>query len=68
MPTITVPLTEELSHLIDDLLRRGIGANKADLIRQALRKFGEDQAVHDVLEAHAQPRLRGSLRDLADAL
>ena len=68
MPTITVPLTEELSHLIDDLLHRGIGANKADLIRQALRKFGEDQAVADVLEAHVQPRLKGSLRDLADAL
>ncbi len=68
MTTITVPLTEELSHLIDELLKRGIGANKADLIRQALRKFGEDQAVADVLEAHKEPRLKGSLRDLAKAL
>lgn len=68
MTTITVPLNEELCRLMEDLLKRGIGANKADLIRQALRKFGEDQAVADVLEAHAQPRLKGSLRDLARSL
>ena len=68
MTTITVPLTEDLLQAIDSLLKRGIGANKADLVRQALRKFCEDQAVTDVLEAHKEPRLKGALKDLARSL
>ena len=68
MTTITVPLTEDLVRVLEELLHRGIGANKADVVRKALRKFGEDQAVLDILEAHAQPRLKGNLRSLSKKL
>ena len=68
MATITVPLTAELMKMISDLIADGKAANKADLLRRALRKFAEDQAVADVLEARNQPRLKGNLRDLAKKL
>lgn len=68
MTTITVPLTAELMKLIDDLIKDGKATNKADLVRRALKKYAEDQAVADVLEAHQEPRLKGSLRDLATKL
>ena len=68
MSTITVPLTAELMKLITDLIADGKAANKADLVRRALKKFGEDQAVADVLEARKEPRLRGDLRTLAKKL
>lgn len=68
MTTITVPLTAELMKLISDLIADGKAANKADLVRRALKKFAEDQAVADVLEARNEPRLKGNLRDLAKKL
>ena len=68
MTTLTVPLSEDLVRLIEQLLKQGVAANKADLVRRALRQFGEDQAVRDVLEAHKEPRLKGNLRDLAKKL
>lgn len=64
MSTITVPLTAELMKMITDLIADGKAANKADLVRRALKKFAEDQAVADVLEADRGPRLRGDFRTL----
>lgn len=64
MSTITVPLTAELMKMITDLIADGKAANKADLVRRALKKFAEDQAVADVLEADLEPRLRGDFRTL----
>lgn len=60
MSTITVPLTAELMKLVSDLIADGKATNKADLVRRALKKFAEDQAVADVLEADREPRLRGT--------
>jgi Arc/MetJ-type ribon-helix-helix transcriptional regulator len=68
MSTITVPLSAELMKMITDLIADGKAANKADLVRRALKKFAEDQAVADVLEAQKEPRLQGDLRKLAKAL
>lgn len=64
MATITVPLTAELMKVVANLIKDGKAANKADLVRRALKKFAEDQAVADVLEADLEPRLRGDFRTL----
>jgi Arc/MetJ-type ribon-helix-helix transcriptional regulator len=72
MTTITVPLTTELALIIDTFIERGIATNKADLMRRALVKFAEDQAVLDVLLSEQEARegkvLHGDLRDLAKKL
>ncbi len=68
MTTITVPISGELEALIALLIDQGVASSKADLVRKALRKFAEDQAVADVLEAHKEPRLTGKLKDIARLL
>jgi Arc/MetJ-type ribon-helix-helix transcriptional regulator len=68
MTTITIPISGEIEALIAHMLAQGLGANKADLVRRALKKMAEDQAVADVLEAQKQPRLKGKLRDIAKKL
>ena len=72
MSTLTVPLTAEISEKIEDLVRRGRAANKADLARRALEKYIEDQAVADVLTAEQEVRdgrvLSGDLDELAAKL
>ncbi|MBI4437858.1 hypothetical protein HY631_02810 [Candidatus Uhrbacteria bacterium] len=68
MSTISVPLTGPLEQFIDDMIRRGAAPNKAEVVRQALVRFAEDQAVEAVLRSEQEARdgkvLRGDLRDL----
>ena len=64
MSTISVPLNEELMHLLNWLIDQGIATNKADAIRKALKKYAEDQAVEAVLRAEKEPSLEGDLDDL----
>lgn len=55
--------------IIDDMIYRGVASNKSDLVRQALYKFAEDQAVEVVLRAEQELKegktLRGDLRKIA---
>lgn len=68
MSTISVPLTSTLETFIDDMVRQGIASNKAEVVRRALVRFAEDQAVEAVLRSEQEARdgkiLRGDLRDL----
>ena len=64
MTTISVPLTDEQYHRLMELLAQGVGANKADVLRKALDKFAEDQAVEAVLRASKEPSLDGDLDEL----
>lgn len=66
MSTISVPLSPELQQLLDSLVRMGSGANKADVMRRALERFGEEEAVNRILKARREPTLRGDLVDLLD--
>lgn len=72
MSTISVPLPNTLVTFIDDMIRRGVASNKADVVRQALVRFAEDQAVEAVLRAEQELRdgkvLRGDLRKIAKRL
>lgn len=66
MSTISVPLTAALEGQLEELISQGYAASKAEVMRKALMKASEDEAVRAVLEAERDPRiLRGDLRTLA---
>ena len=65
MSTLSVPLTPQLEAFINLQVKSGHASNKADVVRRALTKFSEDAAVQAVLDAAAEPILRGDLRTLA---
>ena len=64
MSTLSIPLSAELEGVVDGFVKSGYGANKADVVRKALKKLSEDQAVEAVLRAQMEPSLKGDLRDL----
>jgi len=72
MSTLSVPITSALELFIDEMIRQKIAPNKAEVVRQALVRFAEDQAVEAVLRAeqelHGGKILRGNLRQLAKKL
>lgn len=68
MTTISVPLTDEQYRHLMELVKQGVGANKADVLRKALEKFAEDQAVEAVLRASREPSLDGDLDALMKKL
>lgn len=72
MSTISVPLTPPLETFIDEMIRIGFGSSKADVVRRALDKCREDQAVEAVMRSMQEVRdgkiLRGDLDELAAAL
>jgi putative addiction module CopG family antidote len=69
MSTLSVPLPPELEKFINSQVKSGNAANKADVVRRALVRFSEDEAVRIVLEASQEVKdgkvLRGDLRELA---
>ena len=68
MATISVPLSPKQQECLDTLVAEGAGANRADVMRRALEKFAEDEAVKAVVEAEQEVRegkiLRGDLRKI----
>ncbi len=68
MSTISVPLSAELEESLNGLVQSGYGSNKADVIRRALAKANEDEAVRAVLQAQIEisegKGLKGDLREL----
>jgi Arc/MetJ-type ribon-helix-helix transcriptional regulator len=72
MSTISVPIPHTLETFIEEMIHRGIASNKAEVVRQALVRFAEDQAVEAVLRGEQELRdgkvLRGDLRKLAKML
>ena len=64
MSTISVPLTPEQEEFIEKYIKEGRADNKAQVMRRALVKFAEDEAVEAVLRAEREPTLRGNLDDL----
>ena len=69
MSTISVPIPAVLEKFIEDMIADGRAANKADLVRKALMKFREDEAVNSVLRGMQEGRegknLEGDLDELA---
>ncbi len=63
MTTLSVPLTPELAKFIEETTKN-TGQTKADIMRQALTLYAEEQAVRKVLIAASEPSLEGDLNDL----
>mgnify|MGYP001587376935 CR=1 FL=1 len=68
MSTLSVPLTPQLEAFIDSMVESGRYSNKAIVVRQALKKMSEDEAVEAVLrsiqEAKEGKVFRGDLREI----
>ncbi len=54
MSTLSVPLTPELSQIIEKLIREGVGQNKAEVARKAIEFFAEEQAINAVLKSQQE--------------
>ena len=69
MTTLSVPISPELEKFVTGMIKKGQAANKADVVRKALKKLSEDEAVNAVLQAEQECRegkiLRGDLDSLA---
>lgn len=65
MSTLSVPLSPELEKFIKKQVQEGKAANKADVVRRALRALEEEEAVQDVLRAETEPTLKGDLEKLS---
>ena len=69
MTTISVPLPANLEEFVNKMVKDGNAANKADVVRKALKLLSEEEAVNAVLQAQREisdgKGLRGDLRELA---
>ena len=68
MSTLSVPVSPKLEELVEMLVKKGYGANKADVVRKAVVLLAEEEAVQAVLRAEQEPTLKGDLRKLAKKL
>jgi Arc/MetJ-type ribon-helix-helix transcriptional regulator len=72
MSTLSVPLTPALELEIDKLVKSGFASNKAAVVRRAIERLAEEEAVNAVLMAEREVTqgklLRGDLRKLMKKL
>jgi len=72
MSTLSVPLTPQLEEFINKMVGEGYAENKAQVVRRAIAKLAEDEAVATVLNAEREIRegkvLYGDLDKLAKKL
>jgi len=64
MTTLSIPINNELETFIETMIKKGRGANKADVVRQALESFKYEEAINAVLIAQREPTMKGDLKDL----
>jgi putative addiction module CopG family antidote len=69
MSTISVPLPANLEEFVNRMVKSGNAANKADVVRKALKRMSDEEVVNSILEAQreiaAGKGLKGDLRELA---
>lgn len=66
MTTISVPITAHIEESINSLIESGYGSNKADVVRKAIIRLAEEEAVSAVLRAQQEPTIHGDLKELAE--
>jgi Arc/MetJ-type ribon-helix-helix transcriptional regulator len=68
MSTISVPLTPELESALNRLVKSGVAETKAGVMRRALKKMSDEEAINDILEAQQEARegklIRGDIRKI----
>jgi putative addiction module CopG family antidote len=66
MSTLSVPLSAELESFVTDMVRSGVASNKADVVRRALTRMAEEEAIEAVLRSEREVRegkiIRGNIR------
>jgi len=69
MSTLSVPLDAQLEAFIDSMVKSGRYSNKAVVVRQAIKKMSEDEAIEVVMQGMRELRegkiLSGDLDELA---
>lgn len=68
MSTLSVPLTPKLEEAIDELVKNGFAPTKSEVVRRAIARLSEEEAVNAVLQAMKEPMLKGDLRTLMKKL
>ena len=70
MTTITIPLNKELEETVESLLQDGRFDTKTAMVRYALQRLAEEEAVERVLRAEREIQegkgLSGDVRALVD--
>lgn len=68
MATLSVPLPAHLEHFIQHMVKQGFASNKAEVVRQALAHYAEQQLVEGVLRARQEfkegKEVRGDVRKI----
>ena len=68
MTTISVPLSKEHQESLDHLVKSGVAPNRAAVMRKALERLAEEEAIEDVLRAEREVSqgkvLKGNTRTL----
>lgn len=72
MSTISVPLDSKLELSLDYLVKSGVAGNRAAVMRKALTRLSEEEAVSVLLKSEQEIKdgliLRGDLRKLAQRI
>lgn len=72
MSTLSVPLTSELEATVARLVKNGFAETKAEVVRRAITRLAEDEAVNAVLMSQKEARegkvFEGDLRKLVKVL
>ncbi|OGI94528.1 hypothetical protein A3A03_02415 [Candidatus Nomurabacteria bacterium RIFCSPLOWO2_01_FULL_40_18] len=68
MSTISVPLNSKLELSLDYLVKSGVASNRAAVMRRALERLSEEEAVFALLKSQQEVKegkiFRGDLRTL----
>lgn len=68
MGTISVPLSPKQQRYLDELVDKGVSSSRAGVLRKALDKLVEEEAINAVLQAEREISLgkgmRGNLKTL----
>ena len=69
MSVLSVPINSNLEEFVDDMVKSGQASNKADVVRKALLRLKEEEAINSVLkglrEGKEGKNLRGNIDELA---
>ena len=68
MTTLSIPVSSKQEDLVNSLVKKGYGSNKADVVRKALDLLAEEEAIASVLKSEQEifegKLLKGDLREL----
>ena len=69
MSTLSIPIPAQMEESLMNLIKSGYGSNKADVVRRAITRLIEEEAVLTVLRAEKEIEegkgLSGDLKELA---